>query len=46
MVDIREGLESALTLLEPQLGERIEVVKELAPLSPIYCAPAQINQLR
>jgi|GEM_PF-5726989 PAS domain S-box-containing protein len=45
VVDIREGLESALALLEPQLEERIEVVKDLAPLSPIYCAPAQLNQV-
>jgi signal transduction histidine kinase len=45
VVDIREGLESALTLLAPQLEGRIEIVKDLAPLNPIYCAPAQLNQV-
>jgi len=45
MADLREGLESALTLLQLQMGEKITVVREYGPVAPTYCAPGQLNQV-
>ena len=45
MVDLHEGIDSALTLLEPQLGDRIIVEKSYGQIPPLYCAPAQLNQV-
>jgi PAS domain S-box-containing protein len=43
--DIREGLESALTVLGPQLGKRIHVAKQFADEpAPVRCDPAKLNQ--
>jgi predicted ATPase/signal transduction histidine kinase len=45
LVDIRQGLRSALTLLTPQLGERIEVQAELEEVPEILCNPSDLNQV-
>ncbi|NKB69374.1 MAG: PAS domain S-box protein [Candidatus Latescibacteria bacterium] len=45
VVDISLGLESALALLEPHLPEGVQVDRDLKPLAPTYCAPAQLNQV-
>ncbi|NKB72513.1 MAG: hypothetical protein GKR89_36010 [Candidatus Latescibacteria bacterium] len=45
MVDIHPGIDSALTLLQGQLGNRIAVVKDYGDIAPIYCAPGQLNQV-
>jgi PAS domain S-box-containing protein len=43
--DIREGLESALTVLGPQIGERIQIVKRFPSENvPVLCDPARLNQ--
>ncbi len=44
-VDLHEGIESALTLLRPQLTERIEVARELGELPMIECFPGRLNQV-
>ena len=44
-VDIHDGIESALSMLESQLGGDITVLKEYADLPPVYCAPRQLNQV-
>jgi two-component system NtrC family sensor kinase len=45
MVDLHEGIENALTLLQPHIGEEISLVREYADLSPIYGSPGQLNQV-
>lgn len=42
-VDLHEGLESTLLVLQSQLGP-IQVVRDYANLPPIECYPSQINQ--
>ena len=43
--DIHEGLESVLTLLEPELNARIEVVKHYGELPAVACFPGELNQV-
>lgn len=43
--DLHDGLESTLTLLAPQLGERIQVRRDFAQVAPVYGAPGQLNQV-
>ena len=43
-VDLHEGIESALMLLEPQL-EGIEVVRDFGDIPALTCAPGQLNQV-
>ena len=43
--DIHEGIESALTLLEAELKDRVKVVKEFGEIPPIDCFPGQLNQV-
>jgi signal transduction histidine kinase len=42
--DLHAGIESALTLLEHRLRDRVEVVRDFAPLPLIFCNPAALNQ--
>ncbi|MBT3343392.1 MAG: hypothetical protein HN712_24915 [Gemmatimonadetes bacterium] len=44
-VDIHEGLDSALTLLEPQLPTGIRVEREYGSLPKVYCYPQELNQV-
>jgi signal transduction histidine kinase len=44
-MDIHVGVESALALLEHELGSRIEVVKEYGELPAVDCCPGEINQV-
>lgn len=44
-VDLHEGIESTLLLLQNRLDHQITVVKEYADLSLIECYPAQLNQV-
>ncbi len=44
-VDLHEGIDSALTLLESQMGEKVAVVKNYGDIEPVYCAPGQLNQV-
>ena len=45
MAHIHEGIDSALTLLQNQLGENITVVKNYGDIKPIYYSPGQLNQV-
>ena len=45
VVDLRDCLESALTLLQTELGDHITVVKNYRAVEPIYCSPSQLNQV-
>lgn len=44
-VDVREGIESTLTLLHHELKNRIRVVKEYEDIPLLSCHPNQINQV-
>lgn len=44
LADVREGIESTLSLLEPQWGERIRVLRELADVPAIESYPTELNQ--
>ena len=45
MADLREGLESTLTLVYHELKNRITIVKEYGEIPPVRCHPNQINQV-
>lgn len=44
-VDIHEGLESTLMLLQNKIKNRITVVKNYEDLPPIECMPGKLNQV-
>ena len=44
-VDLHEGLDSTLTLLDHLLKNRIEVVREYGEIPPLDCFPDQLNQV-
>ena len=43
--DIHEGIESTLTLIQHEIKEEIEVVKEFGDIPRIYCYPSELNQI-
>jgi ligand-binding sensor domain-containing protein/signal transduction histidine kinase len=43
--DIVEGIEAVLTLYHHQIKQGIEVIREYAPLPPIWCYPDELNQV-
>src|SRR5262245_39936550 len=44
-VNLNEGIESTLSLLQHELRGRIEVFRDLAELPPIPCYPNRLNQV-
>ena len=44
-VDIHEGLESTLLILNSKLGQEIKVVRQYSNLSRVFCHAAQLNQV-
>lgn len=44
-VDVHEGLDSALTLMEPRFGAKVEIVRDYGELPPLNCYPQELNQL-
>lgn len=44
-MDIHEGLDDTLTLLEHDLAERIQIVKIYGDLPKVVCYPGEINQV-
>jgi two-component system NtrC family sensor kinase len=44
-VDIHDGINSTLQLLDSELKARIKVVKNYAQLPKVYCYPSQLNQV-
>ena len=45
LVDIHEGIDNTLALVQMQLADRITVIKEYGKLPPLPCAPGQLNQV-
>ena len=45
LCDLREGLDSALVLLQNRLSAGFEIEREYAEMPPVYCAVGQINQV-
>ncbi|HSF18048.1 MAG TPA: HAMP domain-containing sensor histidine kinase [Vicinamibacteria bacterium] len=43
--DVNKGLEDCVTLLAPELGDRITIERELAEIPKIRCRPAEVNQV-
>lgn len=44
-VDIHEGIDSTLTLLEPEIGAGIELIKRYGDIPPVPCYPGELNQV-
>jgi signal transduction histidine kinase len=44
-VDIHEGIDAALTLIEPEMNEKIEVVKQYGELPKVFVYPSELNQV-
>ncbi|MEH2231985.1 MAG: ATP-binding protein [Nostoc sp.] len=44
-VNIHEGIESTLLLLNHRLQPKIEIIKKYGNLPPVQCYPAQLNQV-
>ena len=44
-LDVRDGIESALVLLQHKLGDEIEVVREFGEVPPIVCMARKLNQV-
>ena len=44
-VDIHEGLESTLTLIQPEIQEGTSIVRKYGPIPPIACYPGEMNQV-
>ncbi len=45
LVDLHEGIDSTLTLVDHELKNRVEVEKSYGTLPPIKCFPNQLNQV-
>jgi PAS domain S-box-containing protein len=43
--DLLAGLESTLNVVWHELKYKVQIMRELAPLPPVRCVPAQINQV-
>jgi len=44
-IDIHKGIESVLVLIENELRDRIEIVREYGDIPEINCYPSQLNQV-
>ena len=44
-VDIHDGIDSALALLQYLSEDRIVIIKDYSDVPNLYCQPAQINQV-
>ncbi len=45
LMKVNESIESALTIAQHQLRDRIKVIKELKEVPAVRCVPSQINQV-
>lgn len=45
LVDLLAGLESTINVVGHKLQQKVEIVRDLQPLPPVRCVPAQINQV-
>lgn len=44
-VDLHEGIENTLTLIQHEIKDEIHVAKEYGKLPKIYCFPSELNQV-
>ena len=44
-VDLHEGIENTLTLIQHEIKDKIHVAKEYGKLPKIYCSPSELNQV-
>jgi signal transduction histidine kinase len=44
-VDIHEGLEDTVRLVQHDLGTRIQIVRDYGEMEPIVCYPSRLNQV-
>ncbi len=44
-VDLHEGLDSTITLMQHEMKDRIEIVRDYGNLPLVFCNPNQINQV-
>jgi signal transduction histidine kinase len=44
-VSIHEGIESALTLMQHEIKEGVQVVKDYGELPRLFCCPGELNQV-
>ena len=44
-VDLHDGLDSTLTLIQSDLQDRIDIVKEYGEIPLVFCSPGQVNQV-
>jgi len=44
-VDVHDGIDSTLTLLEHHMKDRIQATKDYGDLPPVECMPGQLNQV-
>lgn len=45
VVNLHDGLDSTLMLLEGQLRDRVQLVKQYGTLPPVECCPSELNQV-
>jgi signal transduction histidine kinase len=45
VANLEDGLESALAVMGSQVGEEVSVVREYSGIDPVYCDPAQLNNV-
>jgi signal transduction histidine kinase len=44
-VDLHDGIESTLTLLQPEIRDRIMIERDYSELPGVFCRPGEINQV-
>ena len=44
-MNIHDGLDSTITLIQHEIKDGVSVVKEYGELPPIYCSPSEMNQV-
>ncbi len=44
-IDIHEGIDSVLSLVHHELGEKIDVIKKYGNIPEIHCYPSELNQV-
>lgn len=43
--DIHEGIDATLTLLEPEIAERVDIVRDFGEVPPVFMYPGEMNQV-
>lgn len=45
VVDLHEGIENTLLILNHRLKQGVEIIRQYGPLPPVDCYPAELNQV-